>query len=386
MKPQRTVIVGGGVGGMAFAAALERLGLPYVLLEQAPVLGEVGSGLGILPGAVRALEMLGVGPALFQSGAPFRRFRVATRHGRDLSEVSFARVFEQAGRAGYVLHRGALHTALAERVNPAAILTGARVSSIEEEGGEVRVSVEGRAEPIRGDLLVGADGLRSVVRAHVLGDGPPRYAGETIFRGIAPAELAEPELSRELFGDGRRTAYYELSPGRVYWWATAPLPEGTVIPPAERRAFLAEAFADWAFGVPELHARTNDEDILQNDIFDRAPARRWHRGAAVLLGDAAHPTTPNLGQGACMAIEDAVVLARSLHRASTLGEAFAAFTASRARRTARTMRMSRLWGAAGLWKHPLLCALRDASFRYAPSSWLERAARDQYVYDPGPLT
>lgn len=370
---------------MAFAAALERLGLPYVLLEQAPELGEVGSGLGILPGAVRALETLGVGPGLFGSGAPFRRFRVATRRGRDLSEVSFARIFEQAGRMGYVLHRGALHAALAARVSPRAIVTGARVTGIEQEGGEVRVSIEGRAGPIAGDLLVGADGLRSVVRAHVLGDGPPRYAGETIFRGIATIELAEPDLSRELLGDGRRTAYYDLGGGRVYWWATAPLPEGTVIPPAERRAFLAKAFEGWAFGVPELHARTREEDILQNDIFDRAPARRWHRGAAVLLGDAAHPTTPNLGQGACMAIEDAVVLARSIVRAPSLAEAFTAFRAERARRTARTVRMSRLWGAAGLWRHPLLCALRDATFRFAPASWLERAARDQYVYDPGPL-
>lgn len=385
MKPQRTIIVGGGIGGMSFAAALERLGLPYVLLEQAPELGEVGSGLGILPGAVRALETLGVAPALFESGAPFRRFRVATSRGEDLSEVRFTRIFEQAGRPGHVLHRGALHTAIAERVSASAIVTGARVVSVEESRGEVRVSVEGRSEPIRGDLLVGADGLRSVVRAHVLGDGPPRYAGETIFRGIATMELAEPDLSRELFGDGRRAAYYDLGGGRVYWWATAPLPEGTVVPPGGRRALLAKAFSGWAFGIPELHARTREEDILQNDIFDRAPAARWHRGAAGLLGDAAHPTTPNLGQGACMAIEDAVVLARSIVRAATLEEAFIAFRAERARRTARTVRMSRLWGAAGLWRHPLLRAMRDASFRYAPSSWLERAARDQYVYDPGPL-
>ena len=176
----------------------------------------------------------------------------------------------------------------------------------------MRVRLRDDPTPIAGDLLVGADGLHSVVRRHVLGDGPPRYAGETIFRGIADLALPRPEICRELFGAGRRAAYYELGGGRVYWWATAPLPAGTEVPRAGRRAYLLEAFAGWAFDLPDVLAATPDDRILQNDIYDRPPARRWHRGRVVLLGDAAHPTTPNLGQGACMAIEDAVVLARAL--------------------------------------------------------------------------
>jgi 2-polyprenyl-6-methoxyphenol hydroxylase-like FAD-dependent oxidoreductase len=386
LKPSRTIIVGGGIGGMALAAALQRLGLPFVLLEQADALEEVGSGLGVLPGAVRALEALGVGPGLFASGAPFRRFRVATRRGEDLAELSFTRVFERAGRSGYVLHRAALHGALLAQVAPEAIRTGARAASVSQQGGEVQVDLAGGGAPVRGDLLVGADGIGSVVRRHVLGDGAPRYAGETFFRGIAEARLDEPDLCRELFGGGRRTAYYDLGGGRVYWWASAPLPAGSVIPPGQRRAFLAEAFAGWPFGVTDLHASTPEERILQNDGFDRAPARSWHRGSAVLLGDAAHPTTPNLGQGACMAIEDAVVLARAIRVAETPAEAFASFRAQRRRRTARTVRMSRLWGAVGLWRSPLLEALRDAAFRRMPEAWLERGARDQYAYDPGTLT
>jgi 2-polyprenyl-6-methoxyphenol hydroxylase-like FAD-dependent oxidoreductase len=111
LKPERTIIVGGGVGGMAFAAALQRLGLPFVLLERARELSEVGSGLGILPGAVRALRTLGVGDELFARGAPFRRFFVCSSRGEELAEVSFTRIFERAGCPGYVLHRGALHSA-----------------------------------------------------------------------------------------------------------------------------------------------------------------------------------------------------------------------------------------------------------------------------------
>jgi 2-polyprenyl-6-methoxyphenol hydroxylase-like FAD-dependent oxidoreductase len=384
MRPERTIIVGGGIGGMAFAAALERVGLPFVLLERAPALSEVGSGLGVLPGAVRALRTLGVGEDLFARGAPFRRFFVCSSAGHELAEVSFTRIFEQAGCKGYVLHRGALHAALAARVRGGTVRTGAEVVAIGEDASEVRVHLRDRSV-VAGDLLVGADGLNSVVRRHVLDDGPPRYAGETIFRGIADFALARPEISRELFGAGRRAAYYELGAGRVYWWATAPLPAGTEVPPPARRAYLAEAFAGWAFDLPAIFAHTPERAILQNDIYDRAPARTWHRGRAVLLGDAAHPTTPNLGQGACMAIEDAIVLARAIVEAGDCGEAFARFHRRRARRTAQIVRMSRWWGRVGLWKHPALTALRDGAIRYGPDGWMERAGAAQYCYDPGGL-
>ncbi len=385
MKPGRTIIVGGGVGGMAFAAGMERVGLPFILLERAASLGEVGSGLGVLPGAVRALRALGVGDELFARGAPFRRFRVCSSRGQELAEVSFTRIFEQAGCPGYVLHRGALHAALTARVNPNAIRTGSEVVSIEARHGEVRVFLREQSAAISGDLVVGADGLNSVVRRHVLGDGPPRYAGETIFRGITEFALDRPDICRELFGDGRRAAYYDLGEGRVYWWATAPLAAGTDIPQAGRGMFLAEAFGGWAFGIPEIIASTPEHSILQNDIFDRTPSRHWHRGRAVLLGDAAHPTTPNLGQGACMAIEDAIVLTRSIVEAEDCDEAFTRFHGSRSRRTAGIVRLSRVWGRVGLWKHPALVALRDAVLRHGPDGWMERAGAAQYGYDPGGL-
>lgn len=385
MKPERTIIVGGGVGGMALAAAFSRVGLPFVLLERAEDLGEVGSGLGVLPGAVRALESLGIGDELFRRGTPFQEFFLCSRDGRELARVSFKRVFERAGRLGYVLHRGALHAALSARVAPGAVRTGAEVVAVDESDGRVKVHLRGEPTPIEGDLVVGADGLNSVVRRHVLGDGQPRYAGETIFRGISDHHLEHPEVCRELFGAGRRAAFYQLAPGQVYWWATAPLPPGTQIPPHERRAFLEEAFAGWAYGLSGLFASTKSECILQNDIYDRRPAPRWHRGRCGLLGDAAHPTTPNLGQGACMAIEDAIVLTRQIAEAPDAEQAFARFYRERIRRTASTVRLSRWWGKAGLFEHPLLVALRDGALRLGPPGWMERQGTSQYCYDPGGL-
>jgi 2-polyprenyl-6-methoxyphenol hydroxylase-like FAD-dependent oxidoreductase len=197
--------------------------------------------------------------------------------------------------------------------------------------------------------------------------------------------LDRPEISREIFGHGRRAAYYALGDGRVYWWATAPLAQGHDVPASERGAFLRTAFADWAFGMPDIIARTPADRILQNDIFDRPAVRRWHRGRVVLLGDAAHPTTPNLGQGACMAIEDAIVLARAIALADDAPQAFARFHRQRRRRTASIVRLSRWWGRVGRWRHPGIVALRNGAIRRGPDGWLERAGAAQYGYDPGDL-
>jgi 2-polyprenyl-6-methoxyphenol hydroxylase-like FAD-dependent oxidoreductase len=386
MRPRRVIIVGAGIGGAALAAALQRLGLAALVLERAPRLGEVGAGLGILPNAVRALDALGVSRKLYTNAGPFRRFRICNQHGAELREIDFEAAFRRISGAGYVLHRAALHAAILERVDPETLRTGACVTAIEQDDAGVRVHVEGEATPISGDLLVGADGLQSVVRRYVLGDGPPRYAGETIFRGIAEADLDPPDVCREVLGAGQRAAFYDMGAGRCYWWATSPFPEGTRIAEAERGAYLEERFARWPFGLPALFARTPSARILQNDIFDRPPAPRWHRRRVVLLGDAAHPTTPNLGQGACLAIEDAVVLARAVARSDDCERAFSHYYRVRSRRTARIMQLSRWWGSTGLWTAAPLVWARDQAYRLTPRSLFEWGMRDQYGYDVGSLT
>ncbi|MGZ3421209.1 MAG: FAD-dependent monooxygenase, partial [Polyangiales bacterium] len=322
MQQHDIVIVGGGIGGMALGAALGRRGLSFVVLEQAPQLGEVGSGLGVLPSAVHALRSIGVEEGLFEEAAPLHTMRISNQRGHDLSQLPLTRIFERVGASGYVMHRTRLHSALAQRVDPGRVRTGVRVAAIHQPSPDapVEIAIEGSDERISARIVVGADGLRSAVRRYVAGDAEPDYAGETIFRGIADLEL-EPNVSREIFGRGRRLGYYPIGAGQTYYWVTSPEPEGTRIEPAERRGYLLERLAGWPFGAPSLIERTPASRILQNDIFDRPPLATWHRGRVVLLGDAAHPTTPNMGQGACMAIEDATVLARELAEAGSVEDA-----------------------------------------------------------------
>jgi 2-polyprenyl-6-methoxyphenol hydroxylase-like FAD-dependent oxidoreductase len=355
------------------------------VLERAERLGEVGAGLGVLPNAVRALAAIGVSRQLFRDAGPFRRFRICSRRGEELTEIDFEAAFRRIGGEGYVLHRAALHAALSECVDPGVVRTGACVTAIEQTEAGVRVRIDGDPTPVSGDLLVGADGLNSVVRAHVLGDGPPRYAGETIFRGIAEGELDPPDVCREVLGAGQRAAFYDMGAGRCYWWATSPVPPGTCIPEEQRSAYLQRRFAAWPYGLPELFARTPSQRILQNDIFDRNPLRGWYRHRVALLGDAAHPTTPNLGQGACLAIEDAVVLARAIARFASSESAFSHYERLRWRRTSRITRLSRWWGRTGLWKAAPLVWMRDRAYRVTPHSLFEWGMRDQYGYDVGGL-
>jgi 2-polyprenyl-6-methoxyphenol hydroxylase-like FAD-dependent oxidoreductase len=386
MRPGRVIVAGAGIGGMALAAALQRLRVQVLVLERAARLGEVGAGLGVLPNAVRALTAIGVSRKLYDDAGPFRRFRICNQRGDDLNEIDFEKAFRRMGGEGYVMHRAALHAAISECVDPGAVRTNACVTSIEQSEAGVSVHVAGESAPVSGDLLVGADGLNSVVRAYVLGDGAPRYAGETIFRGITEAELDPPDVCREVLGAGQRAAFYDMGAGRCYWWATSPVPAGTHIAEAARSAYLQERFAGWPYGLPALFARTPSERILQNDIFDRSPARAWHRRRVVLLGDAAHPTTPNLGQGACLAIEDAVVLARALSQSGECETALTYYHHARAARTARITRLSRWWGRTGLWRAAPLVWLRDQAYRSTPRSWFDLGMRDQYGYDAGALT
>src|SRR5262249_44425796 len=157
----RVIIAGAGIGGMALAAALQRLGIPVLVLERATRLGEVGAGLGVLPNAVRALAAIGVSRRLYADAGPFRLFRICNQRGEELNEVDFEAAFRRMGGEGYVMHRAALHAAISECVDPGSVRTDACVTSIEQDEAGVSVRVAGESTAITGDLLVGADGLNS---------------------------------------------------------------------------------------------------------------------------------------------------------------------------------------------------------------------------------
>jgi 2-polyprenyl-6-methoxyphenol hydroxylase-like FAD-dependent oxidoreductase len=292
------------------------------------------------------------------------RFQLRNWRGGVLDETRPGDLGRRFGCPNLVVHRADLLRALASAFGPGSVSLGARCEGFEQDSESVTARFADGTER-RGELLIGADGLYSSIRERLFGDGRPRYAGYTCWRGLAPfvGETLPPGLGFEGWGRGSRFAVQHCGPGRVFWYATRNAPEGSPDGPHGRKQDVLDTFAGWHEPIPTVIAATDGDAILKNDITDRRPIRNWGRGRVTLLGDAAHPTTPNFGQGACQAIEDAVVLADSLADMSDVPAALRSYEASRRDRTAFITRASRRLGAASQWENPLLCWLRDAITR-----------------------
>ncbi|MFF3561281.1 FAD-dependent monooxygenase [Streptomyces sp. NPDC002574] len=351
------VVVGAGIGGLAAAVALHLRGWHVTVLERARALEHVGAGIAIAPNALRALEVLGVGDevramAAFQGEGGLRR-----PDGRWVSRTSGEAAAERFGGPVVIAHRAELVALLAGRLPDGAVRTGNPVVSADPDG---QVATE--HESFDADLVVAADGIRSVVRSALFPDHPgPAYSGFTNWRLVVPAPAAY--VPHESWGRGLLWGTVPLTGDRVYCYATAVTPPGGRSADGDERTELRRLFGDWHHPVPEVIAAAAPGTVLRNDVHHLAvPLPAFHRGRIALLGDAAHAMTPNLGQGGCQAIEDAVVLAHLAGPGDDTAAALAAYSAQRLPRTTDVMRRSRSVGRLTTWSSRPAVALRDTLF------------------------
>jgi 2-polyprenyl-6-methoxyphenol hydroxylase-like FAD-dependent oxidoreductase len=316
------LVIGGGIGGLAAALALHRRGLDAQVYEAAAELRPVGKGIWVPTNAMQVLDRLGLSGAITGAGWPLERIQVRTGAGGVLLDVDLHKVRAKYGHTTVSIHRAALVQVLADALPPGTLRLGKRCSGFEQAGGAVTVRFEDGTQA-RGDLLVAADGIRSVVREQLFPGVPLRYSGQTCYRGIADLELPA-DLARvcwEVWGGTVRIGFSAVGPRQVYWFAPVTAPPGGESGGALAER-LAERYADFPAPIPEILRETPAEDIIRTDLYDFAPIGRWWQGRVVLLGDAAHAMTPNLGQGGAQAIEDAYVLAEQLARCATAEQAF----------------------------------------------------------------
>ena len=359
----RVIVVGGGIAGLSAAIALRRTGNETLVLERAPRVDPVGAGITLFGNAMRALDRLGVGEAVAARGAAATRSAILTSDDRELTRVP-----SDLLEGTIALHRADLQEEIAAASGEVRL--GVEVTAVEQgENGVVARSIDGGEE--RGELLIGADGLSSAVRRAVA-DVPIRYAGYTAWRGVSSVPVEAGRLT-ESWGVGERFGLVDIGRGRTYWFATKNAPEGEPDEPDGRKAELRRRFSGWHDPIAEVVEATDEGAILRNDVYYLEPPARWSDGRVVLVGDAAHATTPGVGQGAAQAIEDAVVLADRLAGSHDLSAALAEYETIRRPRAEAVLKMSRRVDKSAQLANPLACRLRNAIVRRLP----DRAQRRQ---------
>lgn len=313
----RVGVIGGGIGGVALANALIQRGLDVRLFERAPAFGEVGAGIQMTPNAVKVLTALGLAEEL--KNIAFLPQALVGRNWKTAREQFRTPLAEECpklyGAPFYHVHRADLHQILADRIDPSLVRLSTACESVRNEGGTAIARFADGSE-FEADVIVGADGVRSVVRRELFGEQEPRFTGNMCYRAVVPFDkmpsFVSPDSSFWLGPHGHVVTYYVRRGAAVNIVAvneTASWVEESWNAPSSREELLA-AFPGWHRNLVQLFERA--DTVFKWGLFDRDPMTTWHQGRITLLGDACHPMLPFLSQGAAMAIEDGYVLAKSL--------------------------------------------------------------------------
>lgn len=360
----RVLVIGGGIGGLATAIGLRQQGYEPLVYEQAPQLREVGAGVSLWPNALRAADLLGVGEAIRQQAIAEGQGGLRSWDGTSLHVMDVEQFRAKLGDVTVIVHRAELLALLHHALEAVPVqLSACCVNVTQDEQRVIAHFADGtQAE---GDLLIGADGLRSKVRESLFGFEPPQYSGYTSWRAIVEFDHTKltPGIS---IGRGAQVGQVPMSKNRVYWFATQNLPQGEAPLPGGDKQGLLDIFQDWHPPIPELIAAIDEDALLRDDIYDREPIPEWGRGRVTLLGDAAHPMTPNMGQGACQALEDAVALSCCLgETGKDPVQALRRYEHRRIPRANTIVRQSRSLGHILQLDNSVLCWLRDRTFASA---------------------
>lgn len=353
----KILAIGGGIGGLSAGIALRQAGFDVELFERAPAIREVGAGISIWPNAIRVLDAIGAGERVRALGVAQGDGRLMTWSGRTLIDLSMSDIERACGAPVLMLHRASLVEALRASFDGRVHL-GHELVGVDQDDERVTARFANGVVS-SGDVLIGADGLRSAVRAHVFPDARIVYAGYTGLRAIV-APVDGVAQTSETWGRGARFGLIPLADGRLYWFGCWNAPADEVLSSHERHERALRTFAGWHAPIESVIRATDPSAILHDDVRELVELPTWTLGRIALLGDAAHAMTPNLGQGGCAAIEDAYVLARCLERRRHVRDALDLYVRLRRARVAGIVRDSRAFGFFGQLENGLARSVRDA--------------------------
>ena len=314
MHNLKATIIGAGMGGLTAGIAMRQAGYQVEVYDRVSELRPAGAGISLWSNGVKVLNRLGLGPDMAEIGGQMNRMAYRRHSGETLTDFSLASLIDEVGQRPYPVARTDLQQLLVERLRTENLHLNAKCVEIRESADSVTALFEdGRS--VTSDVLVGADGTHSVVRKHVLGHSTERrYVGYVNWNGLVPAsaDLAPEETWVIYVGNHQRASLMPVGGNRLYFFLDVPLEKGEPGAPEQHRAELQEHFKGWAEPVQALLRQIDPLKTNRTEIHDIEPLKRLVRGRVALLGDAAHSSAPDLGQGGCQAMEDADVLTRYL--------------------------------------------------------------------------
>ncbi|MDM8174441.1 MULTISPECIES: FAD-dependent monooxygenase [Olivibacter] len=364
----RVAIVGAGIGGLCTAVALQNLGLDVSIYEAAPVIKPVGAGIGLAANAILGLKRLGIEQAVFEKGHQVTSLRMLDADGKIISNQDTELLGPDFANANLVIHRSELHEVLLSRLLPNSLHLNRELLSFRRKKENLILCFSDGSSSVT-NLLIAADGIRSVVRQQLIPDSKPRYAGYTCWRAVIenPNIPLNEMASVETWTAAGRVGMSPLSHNRIYWYCCMNAKENDSCMREMKPKDLADSFLNAHTPIAEIIRSTAPEQLIWSDVFDIKPLQHFvYEDNIVLVGDAAHATTPNMGQGACQAIEDAVVLAQCLATQSDLATALKQYEKRRVKRTKRIIWQSRLLGWMAHWESPFWCRFRNGILRSVP--------------------
>ena len=358
-------IIGAGIGGLTTAIALEQKGIKTRIFEQAERIKPVGAGIILANNAMQVYEKLGLRKVIEEKGNPISSMNITKSNLNPLSKIDLTYFEQKHNTKNIAIHRGTLQQILLDKLKSTEINLNHKLTSIVENTNGYSLEFE-NGEQIQSSTVLGADGLNSIVRQNIFPNNSIRNANQICWRGVTEYELPtkfKNELN-EAWGKSERFGFVQIAENKVYWYALKSFKKN-------KSKFsindLEQYFSDFNSVVKDIIKSTKKEQINTAEISDLKPTSIWYKNNVCLIGDAAHATTPNMGQGACQAIEDAFVLSECLDKYG-ITQAFSIYQKLRLPKAHQVVKASWVLGKMAHISNPILIGLRNKMLRLTPSS------------------
>lgn len=370
-------ILGAGITGLSTSIALTKKGIAHEIYERTPNIAPVGAGILMPPNAMKIFDYLGISEEVKDAGVILEQL-IMTDNKLNPIRKSVASLIQLNEYDLVSIHRAALHQVLLKHIDSSILHLNKGVTKCTIQKEHVEVSFDN--ETIETKIALGADGIHSAVQKSIFNIST-RYAGYTCWRGIANVCLpaAYKNTATEALGNRKRFGFSPVSKNTVYWFAVLSAKENQLFPKDNLKEKLKTFFSEFTPLHIELIENTPQEQIVQHDISDLNRLETWHKGNICLLGDAAHATTPNMGQGGAQGVEDAFYIAHFLEKYKNPSEAFSAFEKYRRKKVDYIVNGSYQMG--NMLHHPIGQKLVRAALKITPTSILEKQMKNLYAVD-----